>query len=75
MPSFQGVFRINMIPISHALQKKTYTVVNNWDCLSQGNLRSDPVSSTCPHLVCDCGKMYKKSLAASVFLKYRPATI
>ena len=51
MPSFQGVFRINMIPISHALQKKTYTVVNNWDCLSQGNLRSDPVSSTCPHLI------------------------
>ena len=75
MPSFQGVFRINIIPISHALQKKTYKMVNSWDCLSQGNLRSDPVSSTCHHLVYDCGKMYKKSPPASAFLKYRPVTI
>ena len=56
-------------------KKDHYKMVNSWDCWSQGNLRSDPVSNTCHHLVCDCGEMYKKSLPASAFLKYRPVTI
>ena len=61
MSSFQGVYRINIISISHALQKKKncYKMVNSWDCWSQGNLRSDPVSNICQYVVCDCGKMYK----------------
>ena len=40
-------------------KKNCYKMVNSWDCWSQGNLRSDPVSNICQYVVCDCGKMYK----------------